>query len=124
MTNSSNDIAVVARRVLGFQLLAGVIVASVFFLTKGTWGALSALYGAGISITTTLLLSWGVRRAEAVAASNPSKSQAILYLGAVQRFVVVLALFLIGLAVFKLEPLAAVVGFGLAHFANLVNLRR
>lgn len=123
MTTNANDIAATARRVLGLQLIVGVIGAVIFFLAKGSWGAaVSALYGSLISIATTLLLSWGVRRAEGAAAVNPAKSQAILYLGAVQRFVAVLALFLFGLAVLELDPLATVVGFALAHIANLITL--
>ncbi len=72
---------------------------------------------------TTLLLSWGVKRAERVAVESLGKSQAILYLGAVQRFVSVLVMFLVGFAVLKLDPLATVIGFGLAHAANLFGLR-
>jgi len=75
------------------------------------------------SIAITILLSHGVKRAEREALQDPKKSMGILYLGAVQRFLVVLALFIVGLGFFKLEPLAMVLGFGLTQFAYLVNIR-
>ena len=51
-------------------------------------------------------LSYGVLKAEKVAQTDPKKSLGILYFGAVQRFVMVVGLFIVGLAIFKLEPLA------------------
>ena len=123
MNDAANDIAANARRLLIIQGVAGLIGVAVLFAAQGGWAAVSTLYGAGISIAVTLLLSWGIKRAEAAAVENPAKSQAILYLGAAQRFIVVLVLFLVGLAALELDPLATVIGFGLAHVAYFLNLR-
>ena len=75
------------------------------------------------SIALTLLLSHGVKRAESNALQDPKKSMGILYLGAVQRFVLVLAFFIVGLGILKLEPLAMALGFGLTQFAFVFNMR-
>ncbi|GEM_PF-5335085 len=118
----SEDIASNAQRLLRTQLLAAVI-AGLLFLAQGQWAALSALYGAFISLSTTLLLSRGMHHAERLAGEDLKKMQAILYGGAAVRFVLVIALFLLGLAVLALDPLATAAGFGLAHAAHLINLR-
>ncbi len=118
----NEDIASNARRLLKVQLLAASV-AGLLFLSQSQWAALSALYGAFISLSTTLLMSRGMHMAERLAGDDMKKMQAILYGGAVVRFVLVIALFLLGLAVVELEPLATAVGFGLAHTAHLINLR-
>jgi len=74
------------------------------------------------SIALTLLLSHGVKRAESSALQDPKKSMGILYLGAVHRFLLVIAFFIIGLAILKLEPLAMALGFGLTQFAYVFNI--
>lgn len=124
MTDATTDIAAATRHLVTAQLIFSAIGAAAGLYWHGPWGALSSSYGSLISITTTLLLSWGVKRAEAAAASNPRKSQAVLYLGAAQRFLVVILLFLFGLAVLKLDPLMTVIGFGLAHIGYFLNIRR
>ncbi len=118
----NEEIASNARRLLKTQLLAATV-AGLLFLTQGQWQALSALYGAFISLSTTLLMSRGMQLAERLAGEDMKKMQAILYGGAAVRFILVIALFLLGLAVVDLEPLATAVGFGLAHAAHLINLR-
>jgi F0F1-type ATP synthase assembly protein I len=100
---------------IGLQLMAGVAVAAGFFVIKGSWEALSAGYGGLVSVLMTMLLSRGVLRAGRVASQSPGRSQALLYLGAAVRFVLVLALFGIGLARLGLAPLATVIGFVLVQ---------
>ena len=106
-----------ARKVIGLQILIGGLVVAGFFLGKGTLGALSAAYGSAISILLAWLLSRGVVQAGNTVQESSKKSTAILYMGAVQRFLLVLALFGFGLAFLKLEPLAVVIGFALSQLA-------
>ena len=47
----------------------------------------------------------------------------MLYVGAVQRFLFLIAAFALGLAVFGLDALAVAGGFVCAQFAQLVNAR-
>lgn len=107
----AHDLLAKTRRLIGLQLAAGVVVAVGFFTARGSWEALSAAYGGAISVLMTVLLSRGVMQAERSADRNPGRSQLLLYMGAAIRFVLVLALFGIGLAALGLAPLATVVGF-------------
>jgi len=47
----------------------------------------------------------------------------ILYVGAVQRFLLVLGLLVLGIALFKLDPIALCVGFALAQLSYVVGSR-
>jgi ATP synthase protein I len=97
------------RRLIALQCGAAALVAAVFLIVGDRWDAVSAAYGGLIGVSMTLLLSRGV----ALAGKMPDlrQSQIVLYAGAVVRFILVLALFAIGLAGFDLAPLALVIGF-------------
>jgi ATP synthase protein I len=99
------------RRLIGWQMVAGTIVAAGYHQLRGPWEALSAAYGGGLSLALAALLSLSVALAGRVAAHNPGQGQMILYGGAALRFVLVLALFAIGLAVIGLAPIPTVAGF-------------
>lgn len=118
-----NQVRVNARRVITVQAGIAVVAAVVFGIVVGFNEALGALYGGAIGIASSLLLRRGVVRAGEIAATNPKKSLMVLYFGALQRFVLVVALFALGLGVFKLNPLAAVVGFGAAQLAYFLVMR-
>ena len=97
------------RRLVALQCGAGVVVAAGFYLASGQWDALSAGYGSAIGVLMTLLLSQGISLAGKV--KSTQQSQLVLYAGAVVRFMLVLALFGLGLAGLGLAPLATVIGF-------------
>lgn len=100
------------RRIIVIQLLIGLVVAAGFYLAYGRWESISALYGGAISMASALLLRWGVVQAGgAVQQGEKNKGEVILYIGAAVRFVLVLVLFGIGLAILELAPVAAVMGF-------------
>lgn len=120
--NFDTALAQGARKVVGLQLLSSVVVA-VLFLYQDLLHAASAFYGGLASVSTALLLSRGVRRAGEAALSNPQKSLAILAVGAVQRFLLVLGLLAIGLGFFKLDPVAVIVGFGIAQISYVLSTR-
>ena len=111
-----------ARRVIGLQLASSAIIA-VLFLFQDALHAASALYGGLTSVSTALLLSRGVRRAGEAALGDPKKSLAILYVGAVQRFFLVLGLLALGFSLLKLDPVAVIVGFGIAQISYAVSTR-
>ena len=116
------ELASRARWVISTQLIISVIVATVF-LIKGTWEFTAALYGGFASICITMLLLWGIKRATEAAKENPGKSMRILYVGAVQRFLLVIGLLAMGIALFKLDPIAMCVGFALAQLSYLIGSR-
>lgn len=120
MNYSAQELIVKARKVIGLQVLIGGLVVAGFFLGKGGLEALSAAYGSVISIILAYLLGRGVVQAGNTAQQSPKSSTAILYMGAVQRFVLVLALFGVGLGILKLEPLATVAGFILPQLAFMI----
>lgn len=97
------------RRLIGLQIIVGLIVVAGFFLARGRWEALSAGYGGMIGVLMTQLLGRGI--ALAGRAESVRHSQAVLYAGAVVRFILVLVLFAVGLAGLGLAPLATVMGF-------------
>lgn len=116
------ELAAKARWVISTQLIISVIVAAVF-LIKSVWESVAALYGGIASLCITMLLLWGIKRATEVAKENPGKSMRILYVGAVQRFLLVIGLLAMGIALFKLDPIAMCVGFALAQFSYLFGSR-
>jgi len=121
--NNGTDLAERTRRIVGFQILASVVIAIGFLIGVGVAQGRSALYGGMVAVVLTILLSRGVKRAEVTAARDPQKSMVILYVGAVQRFVLALVAFALGLAVLKLEPMAVFIGFAAAQFSYLINAR-
>ena len=129
---SGSDLAAKARRVVVVQLLVTAIVAAVFF-TAGVFAsgagdgsvrdALSALYGGLASVLLALISIKGFKSANEFALSDPKKSMMILYIGAVVRFAVVIAVLGIGLGLLKLEPMAVLIGFVLAQISYLMGVR-
>jgi ATP synthase protein I len=110
------------RKVVTWQVIGSTLAAAAFFVGKG-WGAAQAtLCGGAIGIAATLLLSRSVKKAGR-AAVDPNAAMRILYLGAAQRFCLVLGAFAFGLAVLKLEPLALFVGFALAQAGYFISAR-
>ncbi len=83
------ELAAKARWVISTQLIISIITA-LFFLMKGSWEAVAAFYGGITSLCITMLLLWGIKRASDAAKDNPGKSMRILYVGAAQRFLLVL----------------------------------
>ncbi len=114
------DLEARARRLIMLQCMIGTIVAA-FFLLQTPVHALSAGYGAAISIFSALWLSRGVARASREAGQDArKKGEAILYVSAALRFLMVLALFAIGLLVVKLVAIPMVTGFVLAQLAFVI----
>ena len=123
MDTVASQVQVNARKVVVLQIIITLSAALVFGVSQGGWPAISAIFGGLISVSTSWLLRRGVLKASEIAQQNPGRGMAALYVGAVQRFVLVLALFGLGLGLFKLAPLAVVVGFGLAQVAYAIVMR-
>ena len=109
---------------MAIQLATTMVVSAAFGLVGGGgWAALSAFCGGLISLCIVLLLRHGVRRASEAALTDQKRSMMILYFGAVQRFVAIIALFAVGLGVLGLAPLAMFAGFAIAQVGNFVGAR-
>jgi len=124
LNTASREISTATRKVLALQVGASVLIAAAFFMGKGQVEAYSAFYGGMISAVIALLLGRGVARASETARHDHKKSMLILYIGAVQRFVIVLVLFGVGMKALKLSFIPLIIGFACAQLAHLTNMRR
>ncbi len=113
-----------AKKVIVLQLIIAVVVALVAGIAEGGWFGLSALFGGFVGLSLSLLLRRGVLKANELAREDPQRGMAVMYLGAVQRFVLVLVLLGVGLGYFDFAPLAAIIGFGFVQVAYAVVMRR
>ena len=101
-----------------------IIAAAVFSYGRGgLWAAQSALYGGAIALANSLLLARRVTRAGATAQTDTKKGAFIFYIGAVQRFIVTLVAFGVGLGLLKLSPLPLLIAFALAQLAYVFGAR-
>ena len=112
-----------ARKVIVLQSALTVAVALAFGVIETSWSALSAGYGGIVGICSSLLLRRGVLRASRIADDDPRRGMTAIYLGAVQRFALILGLFGIGLALIGIDPLASLVAFGITQLAYPVVMR-
>lgn len=124
LDTASREIHDAARKLILLQVGVSTVIAAAFFMAKGQGEALAAIYGGVISIIIAFLLGRGVVRAAEAARQDHKKSMLILYLGAVQRFVLVLVLFGIGLKGLGLAFLPMLAGFAGAQLAYLSTMRR
>ena len=122
MIKTEAGLANQSKRVVSMQLVVTGLIASLF-IVQSPWAAASALYGGLISVASALVLGRGVARATELAKVDPSKSMLTLYIGAVLRFVGVIVLFALGMALLKMVPLALLIGFGGAQLSFLFASR-
>ena len=85
--------------------------------------ALSALYGVFIGLANVLLLALTFKHANKKATDDAKMGILVLYVSAVIRFVLLAVLFVIGLALLKLEPLPMVLTFVLMTIGQMFNLQ-
>jgi ATP synthase protein I len=124
LNTASREIIATTRKVIALQVGVSALIAAAFFMAKGAEEAYSAFYGGLISVVVAFLLGRGVVRAAEAARQDPKKSMLILYLGAVQRFILVLVLFGIGFKVLSLAFVPMIAGFAGAQLAYLSNRLR
>jgi ATP synthase protein I len=108
------------QRPLVVQGLLG-IVAVIGFSIYGQF--VSALYGMVIGVVNVGLLALTFQQASAKAAIDPKSGILVLYMSAVIRFVLLAVLFVIGLALLKLDPLAVVITFVVMTLGQMFNLQ-
>lgn len=82
---------------------------------------LAVVYGGGGAIFSTWLLIRRIRLATKIAKDMPGREVSILYMGAIQRFVLVLVLFIIGMALLKFDPLLLLIGFAAPQVVFLLG---
>lgn len=119
--NSSFRAAIV--RLSLTQLAFVLIAAIVSFLQKDSGFALALIFGGLISLAGTWVHAWRVHIGTEAATDESGEGLGIdsseLVKGSVLKFITVIALFALGMAVIKLEPLAIVTGFVIAQMSFL-----
>ncbi len=122
--NTAQELKNKTRKVIGFQVAAGILAAAFFYSLYTPWHGFSVLYGTMINVVSSWWLSRGVSKASD-RVNQGGSGEAVLYVGAALRFIMVLIFLAIGLAVIKLDAVATVVGFVLAQFAFVIagNMR-
>jgi ATP synthase protein I len=96
---------------LRFQLLLVGIAAIVLLIVSGPFQALSALFGGAMATLNLGLLEWRRYQADSGRALSAGQSLWVLYRSAIERFVLVLGLFALGMGVLRLGPLSLLIGF-------------
>lgn len=93
-------------------------------LSVWQWDAVIArgvLFGGLITVINSLQLLRHLHRADRVAGCDANRNVRILYLCAMERLVMTLALFAISLGALKLAPLPVICGFILGQAALLIG---
>ena len=108
------------RTVLLVQCLL-IMIVSAWFAKQDIHLIWAALYGGMMAIINALSLNHKVTKASNVAEDNATKGLIILYLGAVQRFVITAVLFFIGMGLLTLAPVPMIAAFAIAQFGILFN---
>lgn len=109
---------------LVIQAALVVICAAVALFAADTAAALAAGYGGLLALANSYLLARRVGRAGELARSSPTQGVYALYLGAVQRFVLVLVALGVGMGLLKLPPGPMLAGFAVALAGYLVTVGR
>lgn len=113
------------RNILIIQIIIVSVAAAVWFAAQGAAAAQGALLGGGLALLNSLLLARGVRQAgEAAAHGRTAGGMGSLYLGAMQRFVLTLVGFGVGIGLLGLPPVPLIVGFAAAQLGYVGGLRR
>jgi ATP synthase protein I len=109
------------RKRLGFQLVLIAVTSIVFFALGDVIQAGSVWFGGAIASANLLLLEWRRRAADRGPALSAAASLRLLYRTALERFVLAAVLFVLGLGVLRLDPLALLSGFIVGLVALIVT---
>ena len=93
------------------QLVLVSLAAVVFLVAYGNFEALSAGVGGLIACSNSVLLEWRRFQVDSGRALNAGASLRVLYRSALERFLLVALLFMLGMGILQLEPLALLTGF-------------
>jgi len=126
MDNASAEVQMSVRRILIYQVFLVAIVASALYYAQQIEAVWAVGLGGLIAVSNVLSHYFWLTMANAINKSPDSLTGdvAFFYIGAVQRFVSTLLLFVLGFAWLKLPPLAIIAGFGIAQVAYVLGLKQ
>ena len=111
-----------ARRVVGLQALSVLAAAGVVYGWKSSpQYAIAVLGGGGVSVLNGALLAWRMSRAAMYSSHDAHQQLRLMYFYAAERFLAVVALLAICLAVLKFSPLAVLGGFVMGQAMLLIT---
>lgn len=108
------------QRLLIIQASLVLFAAIASFYYLGNDAVLAALFGGVVAMVNSVLLSRRLDSASSMAVDNPNAGTLTLYIGVVQRFVLTLVMFGIGIGVLKLNPVAMVGAFAAAQLGFVI----
>jgi len=109
------------RRLLIFQTMMVVCVTALLAVMYGVFAAKSSLFGGMIVLMNTGLMIMHEKRAAQQADNDAQRILKYVYLCAVERLVLTLILFAVGLVALKLMPLPLLLGFISGQLAAFLN---
>jgi F0F1-type ATP synthase assembly protein I len=111
-----------AHQVILLQIVITLFAAGIAYSIKDTPQlAIAVLGGGAISVVNSALLAWRMVRAASHPANEAHHQLRLMYFYATERFLVVVVLLCICIAVLKLPPLALLGGFVLGQAALLTG---
>lgn len=110
-----------AYRVVAIQLAVALVAAGVVYATKNTPQLVIAVLSGGlVSVLNGLQLAWRMSRATLYSSHEAHYQLRLLYYCAIERFLMVVVLLGLCMAVLKLSPLAVMGGFVMGQAALLI----
>lgn len=100
---------------LAFVLFAAIV----SLLQKDVGFALALAFGGFASLAATLVHAWRIHIGTEAAQDGLGIDSSELVKGSVLKYLTVVALFVLGMLIIKLEPLAIVIGFVIAQMSFL-----
>lgn len=109
------------KRLFLIQAVLMLIGAGISALLWGAAESLAAFYGGAMVMVITALMHWRHRLAALVADKDAGRSLRIIYRTAVERFLLTVAMFAVGIGVLKLEPLALIGSFAFVLSGQILD---
>ncbi|MEM7406160.1 MAG: ATP synthase subunit I [Pseudomonadota bacterium] len=106
-----------ARRLLRLQCWLTLAAAGMAWILGGSDAAGAALYGGATAMVNAWMSGRRLAQALEVARVQPGRETSVLYIGAIQRFVMLAALFMLGMGALELLPLPMLAAFAVAYSA-------
>lgn len=104
-----------AHRILAIQLFLVGIMSGVFYAYEGVLAAQAAFYGGGIVMLNVWMMHRRLQVAAHIAKTSPNKEVYVFYLAAMQRFLLTIGFFVLGMGGLDLPPLPMVIAFAVAQ---------
>ena len=123
MSNKKSFATLVMRKttykLIKNQCYIALIVATFAWFVFDFAVLLASLYGAFIALSGSLISSWRISRAGRVGINEKQQGYIEIYLGAIQRYILTLVLFAIGIGGLQLSAIAMIVTFSIEQLAYL-----